>query len=488
MPSVLKPASTRWMCQKLLMRSVAPITSITASAHSATTSAERTRVRSPPTEAPWPPSLFRVPCRSTRRAWRAGTIPNSRPAAIATASATPSTRRSTAASATRGISAGASATRTTDAEHREPRAEDRRRRREEQSLGGELPREPPAVRAERPPHGHLAPPRRPAGEQQVRDVRAGDEEDEADGGQQHQQRGPDRTEDDRRQRLDEDPPRRVVGIRALEVGGNRGELLLCRAGTRSEPRHHEDRMRRARERLRCLLERQPHVDGGTRAAIRERAPVVGGGENLEDPEVRAALHDPDHRGRAIVDPDRLTDDRRIAAERARPEPVADHDDRRPALRRLLGREPASRNRVHAEHREQIVRHLERLKPGRLAAIRRVVHLAAHEEGDLLRALAALLVVEEVRERGRLARRARVAIRFPEDGEPIDVANRRAPQEHGVDHAEDGGVGADAERQRQKRHDRETGIGGQQPQRVAEILPEHDVTPWRETCLRAVLAF
>ena len=42
------------------------------------------------------------------------------------------------------------------------------------------------------------------------------------------------------------------------------------------------------------------------------------------------------------------------------------------------------------------------------------------------------------------------------------------QQHRVDHAEDRGVGADAERQRQHRHGREGGIARQREQRVAQI--------------------
>ena len=47
-----KPASTCWSRQKLLMSSVAPMTSITARAHSAITRMARSRERSPPADEP----------------------------------------------------------------------------------------------------------------------------------------------------------------------------------------------------------------------------------------------------------------------------------------------------------------------------------------------------------------------------------------------------------------------------------------------------
>ena len=58
------------------------------------------------------------------------------------------------------------------------------------------------------------------------------------------------------------------------------------------------------------------------------------------------------------------------------------------------REPTPGDRPHAEHRQQIVRRLERLQPNRLACIGRVVDFAAGKRRDRLDALAALLEVEK----------------------------------------------------------------------------------------------
>ena len=43
-----------------------------------------------------------------------------------------------------------------------------------------------------------------------------------------------------------------------------------------------------------------------------------------------------------------------------------------------------------------------------------------------------------------ARCRRVAIGFPDHRQAVGVGERRAPEQHGVHHAEDGGVRADAE--------------------------------------------
>ena len=179
-----------------------------------------------------------------------------------------------------------------------------------------------------------------------------------DGGQQHEQRRPDRTEDDGRQAARRRRRARAFsGYGALEIGGDRGELLLRLP--RTLPRM------RATMKIGCVergidcgvcWKRQPDVDRRARAAIRERARVVGRRQNLKHAEVRAALHDADDRERPIVEPDRAADDRRIAAERARPESVADHADGRTARPRLLGGEPAAGERTHAEHRQQLVGH------------------------------------------------------------------------------------------------------------------------------------
>jgi hypothetical protein len=52
-----------------------------------------------------------------------------------------------------------------------------------------------------------------------------------------------------------------------------------------------------------------------------------------------------------------------------------------------------------------------------------------------------------------------------------MSERRRPQQHGVDDAEDRGVEADADRQRQDHHGAESGTPAQHAQGVADVLPQ-----------------
>ena len=235
-------------------------------------------------------------------------------------------------------------------------------------------------------------------------------------------------------------------------------------------------MRGSRQRLDRLLQRQPDVHRRARAAVGKRARVVGRRQNLKHSEVGARSHDADHGELLVIQTNRAAKDRRIAPERARPEALADHHDRRTAGACLLRRERSPRERTHAEHGQELVGHDQSLKSDRLAGVWRVVHLVAGKRGDLFHALAALLVVEKVGQRRRLARRAGVAIGLPHHGERVDVLHRRRPQQHGIDDAEDRGIGADTERHGQQGDDGEGGIADEQPEGIPKILAKHGRTP------------
>ena len=235
-------------------------------------------------------------------------------------------------------------------------------------------------------------------------------------------------------------------------------------------------MRRARHRLGGVLQWQPDIDRRPRPAIRKRARIVGRRQDLKHAEVRAALHDADHRELPIVEPHRPSHDRRIASERARPQSFADHRHGRTTRPRLLGREPTAGQRPHAEHRQQLVGHRQCLQPDRFTGLRRVVHFAAGKGRDCRHSLAPLLVVEIVGQRRRLTRRARIAVRLPHHGQRVDVLDRRGPQQHRVDHAEDRRIRPDPQRHRQQRDDGEARVAGEQPESIAKVLTKHERAP------------
>ena len=74
-----------------------------------------------------------------------------------------------------------------DASERQGQPEGTADEREEQVLGQELPNQPTPVRPRGGAHGQLRPPRRSRGEEKVGDVRAGDQEDEADRSEQERE-------------------------------------------------------------------------------------------------------------------------------------------------------------------------------------------------------------------------------------------------------------------------------------------------------------
>ncbi len=116
-------------------------------------------------------------------------------------------------------------------------------------------------------------------------------------------------------------------------------------------------------------------------------------------------------------------------------------------------EAAADCRLHAEHREELPRHDGAGNHRRLGADadRRGAgrHLGHRDE-----AARALLPVLEVGLRHRAVAAAGVVdLQQPHD--PIRIWIRQRPQQHAVDDAEDGGRGADAERQRHDRDDRKS---------------------------------
>ena len=96
--------------------------------------------------------------------------------------------------------------------------------------------------------------------------------------------------------------------------------------------------------------------------------------------------------------------------------------------------------------------------------------------DLLESARLLPPVLEVRGRDVVARLRVQPIVLPDRHEAAGIAERQRAQQHGVDDREDGGVGADAERERQHDDRGETGALAHQAQRIAKILEQHVETP------------
>jgi EAL domain-containing protein (putative c-di-GMP-specific phosphodiesterase class I) len=80
-------------------------------------------------------------------------------------------------------------------------------------------------------------------------------------------------------------------------------------------------------------------------------------------------------------------------------------------------------------------------------------------------------VAVVRHRGDAQIPRLVEVPLPHGHEALDVGERQRPQQRRVDHAEHGGVGADAERERQDGNGREPGRAAPRAGRVAEVVEQ-----------------
>ena len=165
------------------------MSSANESATSATMSAPRSRSRAGPPAVPRAPS-FITSARSAREARSAGSEAEQKPGGERQGQ-----REAQHARIDRGLgeprhAAGPSARRPATPAQATSTPTRAAQQRQQQALDQQLPHEAPARRAERRADGDLAPPHRRAREQQVRHVRAGDEEHHADGAGQREEERP----------------------------------------------------------------------------------------------------------------------------------------------------------------------------------------------------------------------------------------------------------------------------------------------------------
>ena len=337
--------------------------------------------------------------------------------------------------------------------------------REHAPFGHELREQAPAARAERRPHGEFLVPRFGARQQQVRQIRARDQQDEQHRALQHPHRRPRAADDLRLQRIEAQAMRRRVrrvdallarrvvhaGDRPLPAGEQRVELGL-RGGERLPSGEAADEVQIVTAAIpavrRIEHERQVHLD----ALVRE---------------VELRRHDADDRAPHAVHLDGLPDEIRPAPERGLPDLVRQDDDLRAVGPRLGHVEGPSRLRVHAERLEEIGRHERRVDLPRVVG-RRQVRLARREGADDGKGPRPLLEFQELGRRHPelVEPHRRKRARDVDEALRLRVAER--PQEDGVHNREDRRVRADAERQRHDRDEREARRPGEIAQRVAKV--------------------
>ena len=329
--------------------------------------------------------------------------------------------------------------------------------REQQALGQQQPRHAPARRAERQAHGQLALPRRRAREKQIREIRAGDEQDQADGPEQHERRGPDIPEQRRRPWRRRQPP--VLVLRKLRLLG-----LLDAPGDRVELRVRL-RERRVRRKPRQNVELPDVARNGQRIAAPGN-PEIGADEH------QARRHDADDRRGPAADANRAIEDRGIAAEARLPEAMADDRGRWTVRSELLRREAAAEMRRHADHWKQVVEQERREDSLRHVATRDVA--VAEIERTSVREAPARPDVEVFGRRQRLD-----VVRFGRElrkgdadrHQPIRLRIRKRLEHETVEHAVDETVAADGEPEREDCDRREPRTTNELPERVAQVLEE-----------------
>jgi hypothetical protein len=219
--------------------------------------------------------------------------------------------------------------------------------RDRYGLGEQLPAEPRAVGAQRDPGRQLTHPNVGAGQHQVRDIQAADQQDEQHTGPEHDECGPHVAEQIILQVVDlgvvasvlQDLPgirdRKYLHQRVIE-GLELTDRLLD-GGTRSKPGDHLVVVVVESFRSAVLgLERDRHVEAAL--SLAEEA------ETLAD-------HADDRVGPA-VDAQVLSDDARVPAVTLPPEPVAEDHYLLAADVHLLLAEGASEQRLHPEQREE----------------------------------------------------------------------------------------------------------------------------------------
>jgi hypothetical protein len=344
--------------------------------------------------------------------------------------------------------------------------------REQQALGQEIARDAEAAGAKGPADGDLAAARFRSHQEEVGDVRARDEQHEADRREQDPERAFHPTDDGVFQRprgrtqlqvLQEPGHRRVVRIGARQVGDEPRQLGPDGGGRHpvTRARHtgvHED----VPDRLALHLLGNPDIDARIGEGVGRR-------------------HDPDDLGRHATQRHRARDDGGIAAVAAHPQAVRHHPDLRRHRKSLCidGRlhafrvgEPPAVERPHAQDVRERCRHQGDPDALGLAAAGQRVLVGAVQRDPLERARSTQIVVVESRchldARRHVGARGRGAV--VQIDQPIRVGVRQRVQDDVMHDGEDRRVGADRQGQRQHGGQRERRTSRQPPRREHELLP------------------
>ena len=231
-----------------------------------------------------------------------------------------------------------------------------------QALGRRLPEQAASSRAQDETHDDLPLSSRPLREQQVRDIGAGDQQHQARGRQEHDQR--------RAYRLGQ----AVLDAHQPEPGNDRGGAVRPRggspnrraargrragAGTRRrwrrryaagpQPRQERVDFRRGNLPREAVFHAREHRDATASAGLGRRQDQWNPEPRLRVREREPGRHDADHRPVDALQRHAAADDVRVGAESSLPEAVTENHDRVGAFPLVAPIEGPSERRPHTEH-------------------------------------------------------------------------------------------------------------------------------------------
>jgi hypothetical protein len=346
--------------------------------------------------------------------------------------------------------------------HREHRGRDG----EERGLRHELTHQATPSGAQGETHAHLAVAAGRPREEQVRHVRTRQEEDEPCDGGEH----------------DRDLPGRRASLRVeADALGQHGEDVLVDGGRFAEPIRHDLHRGLGLVEARAVLQPPDHVDPAP-PPLRDRKLRIEVGVHHQrrvrlrvEPQVvdsvEALGRHPDHLPGLAADLHRPADDRRVAPIPSHPQRVAEHQDTvgsRPHV--VVGLQESTHVRSHAEEVEVVARDELADHPLGVGAFADHEHLTG-VAGDP-RERACLALDQPHRRPGeRVPARGR-RVGAPDLHQTVGLGDPVGRAEHqAVDEREDRRVHPDAERERQCRHERESGCSPKHAARVPDVLQQ-----------------
>ena len=333
--------------------------------------------------------------------------------------------------------------------------------REHAALDQHLPHDLAALGAERHPDDDLAATHFRLREEEIDDVGARDQQDDPDRAGEDEHRLPYVAGDELLERHGV-PAQAAVAVvldvaRAHPGVADRVELR-CRGGRGDPRRKPRDAVVRAiapRPGIRRVDGHRDERFGRPIGAVVER-------------QAERRRHDADDFARAAVHLNRLAEDFARATEPAAPQSFAEHDHRTGAGHRVGGGQRASLDGRRAQCVEEIRRHRRAADALRLVAAEQIeVGAGVRRQPRQARRLSAIVDDLPHRQpRPRLARR-----RVPEEHQLVRLPVRQRFEDDALDDAEDRGVRADAEREREHGQRGESGAADEEAPAVTNVLPE-----------------